>query len=715
VSLTASDLLVFLVSFPLLLGVARGLGEVARRINQPQVIGELLAGVVLGPSLLGALLPHTFQRLFPSGGVPALLLQLVSELGVILLLLLSGIDVDLALVRRKARPALLVAAGGVLVPFLCGYGLAALLPQVLVAEPQQRPLFLLFVATAMSISAIPVIVKILLDMDLMRRDAGQITLAAGVINDTTGWFLLAVVSGIATARALPLDRLTLSVFGTLAYAAFCFTIGYRLIRGLVHWVDDQFASDSATLSAVLFVGLGGAAITQALHVEPFLGAFLVGIQLARIPRVTRAAQQQLEAMTLGVFAPIFFATAGLRVDIPALLRPSLLLALVAVIAVACVGKFVGTYAGARLAGLSPWMSAALGSGMNARGAVEIVVASVGLTMGILTVPMYSIIVTMAVVTSVIAPPLLRWTLRRAPVDPEEERRLRREAREARSFLHGLRRMLVPVRDGRYALVAAEVVGRIAGARAVEAVALHVQVQGSAPPPPMRGPDAREGADGSKVEWSQRSVPATAGVAAAILAEAARDYDLLVLGATEARPEAGLFGTVVDAVVRQTPCTTLVLRAPTWRQDGVRIRRILLPTAGTQADLRAAEFGLALAGASQAEAIALHVVQAAALAEPLGGRAVGLVGDAVERGWQATVAVSRLAAESGVPLRREVRTRLEGGEGQEIVQYAARTGCDLIVLHAERRLTTDELYCGRTVEQVLRTAACPVAVLLEAAV
>ncbi len=709
--LTPSDLLRFLVEFLLLLVFARGLGEVARRLNQPQVIGELLAGVVLGPSLLGGLLPGLSAAVFPAQGVQPLLLQLLAQFGVILLLLLSGIEVDLDLVRRKAKPALLVALGGVLVPFLCGYGLATVLPAALVAHSQARPVFVLFVATAMSISAIPVIVKILLDMDLMRRDVGQLTLAAGVINDATGWFLLAMVAGIATARALPLSGLAVSIFGTLAFAAFCFTVGYRIIRALVHWVDDHFGGESATLSCVLVVGLAGAAATQALHVEAFLGAFLIGVQLSRIPRVTRAARRQLEAMTLGVFAPVFFAVAGLKVNVPELLTPLLLAVLAAVIVVACVGKFAGTYFGARLAGVSPWLSAALGSGMNARGAVEIIVATVGLQLGVLTVPMYSIIVAMAVATSVMAPPLLRWTLRRAPIDPEEQQRLQREAREAQSFLHGLRRMLVPVRDGRYALVAGEVVAHLAGTRAVEAVALHVRMEGEdggAPPlPPTSGDDAQ-------VEWKQRAATSPDGVANAILAEAGRDYDLLVLGATAVRPDSGLFGPVVDAVVQATPCAVLVLHAPRWRQDGVRMRRILLPTAGTRADMRAAEFAAALARRTGAEIMALHVVDAFPLTEPFGGRAMGLLRSADEHGWHATVAVHRLGADVGVAVHREVRMRVGGAVSDEIIQYAAAGGCDLILMHAERRASHGELYCGRTVEQVLRNARCPVAVLLDPA-
>ncbi len=706
------DLLRFLLEFMLLLVCARGLGELARRLNQPQVIGELLGGIVLGPSLLGAFAPGVFAALFPARGVQPLLLQLLAQFGVILLLLLSGMEVDLDLVRRRVRPALWVASAGVVVPFLFGYGLAEILPATLAVHAQNRTVFDLFLATAMSISAIPVIVKILLDMDLMRRDVGQLTLAAGVINDATGWFLLALVAGIATARTLPLGSVAISVFGTIAFGVFCFTIGYRLIRALVNWVDDHFSGNSATLTSVLVVGLGGAVATQALHVEPFLGAFLVGVQLSRIPRVSRASRQQLEAMTLGVFAPIFFATAGLKVNLPALASPVLLFSLLAVILVACLGKFAGTYWGARLAGVSPWISAALGSGMNARGAVEIIVATTGLELGVLSVPMYSIIVAMAVVTSVLAPFLLRYTLRHAPTDPEERQRLEREEREARSFLHGLQRMLVPVRDGRYALVAGEVVAHLAGTRVVEAVALHIRAPGDVGPVPVLPLVPRE--DDAQVEWRQRVVSSGDGIAADILTEVSRGYDLLVLGAAVGRPGAGLFGDVVDMVLQHTPCTTLVLQAARWRQEGVRLRRILLPTAGTRGDLRVAEFALALARGTSAEVLALHVVDPLPLTEPLDSRVFAALQLAGEHGWQATAAVRRLGEGIGVAVRRDVRTLTKGAVGDEIVKYAGEQGYDLILMHAERRAAGSEFYCGRTVEQVLRTARCPVAVLLDPA-
>lgn len=707
-SLPTPDLLRLLLQFALLLGLARALGDVARRLGQPQVIGELLAGVVLGPSLLGGVVPEAFAALFPTKGTEGLLLQLVAQIGVILLLLMSGLEVDVDLVRRRARPAVLIALGGVLVPFLCGYGLASLLPSSLGGAAASRPAFTLFVATAMSISAIPVIVKILLDMGLMRRDVGQLTVAAGVLNDAAGWFLLAMVSGIAAARAMPLTSLSVSFFGMLAFAAFCFTWGHRLLRWLVAWVDDRVGGESAALSAVLVAGLAGAAATEALHLEAFLGAFVVGVQLSRIERVGRAVRAKLQAMTLAVFAPVFFANAGLRVDIPAIATPTLLLVTLLLVAVACAGKFAGTYAGARLAGLGHWMSVALGSGMNARGAVEIIVATIGLQMGVLGVPMYSMIIVMAVATSVIAPPLLRWSLRRAPADPAEEDRLRREAWQARSFLHGLRRMLVPVRDGRYALLAAEVVGHLADGRQVEAVALQVRAPSAAACDPLPLPESGNVA----VAWARREIAHPAGVAAALLAEAARGYDLVVIGASEDRRAGGLFGPVADALVRSSPCSVFVLRAPEWRGGVPGLRRILVPTTGTRADLRGAEFAVALARGAGAEVVALHIVENRALTSPFGGRAGADLGIEMEIGRHATQEVADLGAFLGVPVSKEVRTGSGRGAAAAIVQFAAAGGCDLILLAGEPRPAGTGVHCGRTVSEVVRTARCPVAVLID---
>jgi len=410
-SLTPSELLRFLLEFAILLATARVLGEIARRLKQPQVIGELLTGIVIGPSLLGSIFPIIYQNVFPSQGPQALLLQLVSQIGVILLLLLSGLETQIDIVRRHARPALLIAASGVIVSFAGGYTLALHLPHSLIANAEQHLAFQLFVATAMSMSAIPVIVKILIDMNLMRHEIGQLTLAIGIITDTIGWFLLSFVTGIVTSHHIAVQSLLLSVFGTLAFTLFIFTLGYRVIRVLLEWSSNRFGGESPVLSSVIVIGLVGASVTQFLRMEAFLGAFLTGIQMARMSNITKEVLSQLRGMTLAVFSPVFFASAGLKVNLTQVRSPEILMVLLSVIAVATISKFLGTYVGARLSGIRHWMSIGLGAGLNARGAVEIIVATIGLQMGILTTSMYTIVVIMAVATSMMAPPLLRWSLK----------------------------------------------------------------------------------------------------------------------------------------------------------------------------------------------------------------------------------------------------------------------------------------------------------------
>jgi Kef-type K+ transport system membrane component KefB/nucleotide-binding universal stress UspA family protein len=727
VSLSAHELLMFFMEFLVLLVVARVLGEIARRLNQPQVIGELLAGILIGPSLLGAIFPHQFSTIFPVNGPQGLLLQLIAQIGVVLLLLLSGLETNLEVVQRKLKPAMSIAAGGIIAPFLAGFGLAALLPTALIAHPDSREVFMLFVATAMSISAIPVIVKILLDMDLMRRDVGQLTLASGIITDTTGWFLLAFVSGLATSKHLPLDSLMVSIFGTLGFALFCFTAGYRLIRALTTWVDDHFVGESPVFTLVIVMGLAGGAVTEALHVEAFLGSFLVGIQMARIPRITRATRAKLEGMTLAIFAPIFFATAGLKVDILQILKPELFIVLLLVIVTSSLSKFAGTYVGARLAHVNHWTAMSLGSGMNARGAVEIIIATLGLQIGVLTTAMYSIIVIMAIATSMMAPPLLRLALRRVTPDAEETARLQRQAFEEKSFLYGLKRMLVPVRDGRTALLAADIIQHLSGQRAIEATLLHVITDELT----ERGQEKRESnvnavqehvdlvlarpiSRFTNVGWKQKvtRLGNDDHIAGVILAESMKGYDLLVVGASTNKSGRGLFGQVVDRLIVESQCNVFVLCAPLGLDSMSRVERILVPTTGTTNDFRTAEFAVALTKAHNAELTALHVIEASPLSAFFSSETLDM--QAIEAGenlgWHAISEVARLGETLKVTVRGMVKTSTAGNAGYEIAEFANGSQQDLILLNAERRPAGGDLYCGHTVERIVRSVKCPVGIL-----
>jgi Kef-type K+ transport system membrane component KefB len=264
------------------------------------------------------------------------------------LLLLTGLETDIKLIKRHARTAIGVSFGGITVTFGTGFMLGQYLPEFLLADPDERLIFSLFVATAMAISAIPVIAKVLMDMNLMRRDIGQTILAAGMSDDTTGWILLSIVAGLAAGNAVSAGSVLQIVGSVLAFLVFSFTLGRWIVRKLLIYVQDEVRSRDRLLTLVIVLTFLWGAITQALNLEAILGAFVMGILFGMMPRLPADVYQKLESIALGIFAPVFFAVAGLKVNMINLFDPVLLLITLIVIAIATIGKVAGTYAGARL-------------------------------------------------------------------------------------------------------------------------------------------------------------------------------------------------------------------------------------------------------------------------------------------------------------------------------------------------------------------------------
>jgi Kef-type K+ transport system membrane component KefB len=417
------DLLVFLIQVGLLLGLALLFGRLATRLGLPSVVGELLTGVLIGPSLLGHLAPQLWQWLFPARAPQANMTNALAQVGMLLLVGLSGLHVDLKLIRRRGATAVRISMCGLLIPLGIGIGLGLLLPAVLRSPTTGRGTFAFFLGVAMCVSAIPVIAKTLLDMGLLHRDLGQLTLAAGAVDDAVGWCLLSVVSAMAVGGVHGWQiALTVAEIGGFLLAAV--VIGRPLARALFTLAGRSNDSGPAVGIAVVLI-LGGAAITQSLGLEPAFGAFVAGAMLGagRVRQALDPARlAPLRTFVLWVGAPIFLATAGLRMDLTALARPTVALAAVAVLGVAVLGKFAGAFLGARLSRLSAREGFALGAGMNARGVVEVVVAMAGLRLGVITTSTYTIIVLVAVVTSVMAPPLLRWAM--TGVDHTNQERIR---------------------------------------------------------------------------------------------------------------------------------------------------------------------------------------------------------------------------------------------------------------------------------------------------
>lgn len=402
-SLESDALVVLLGQLALVLAVATALGRGARRVGLPPVVGELLTGIVLGPSLFGAALPDAYGAVFAPERLD--LLVGVSWLGLLLLMTLVGLETDLGVVRRRGRATGLIAVGSVAVPFALSGALAFAVPEALLADPARRGVFALFVATAMSISAIPVVARILLDFGLLEAEFGQLSVAAALLNDTVGWLLLAVVAAVAAGASRPLATLPTALLALAGVALLAATVGRWLLARFVAGRDDPTA-----LALLVALAFAAGAATQALGLEAILGAFVVGAVAGETDSLDPASVRALERVTIGVLAPLFFAVAGLRVELGALADPVVAAVGLVALTVAIVGKFVGATGGALLAGLPTREALGVGAVLNARGAMEVVVATVGLRLGILTDGSYAVIVLIAIVTSAMAPPLLRRAL-----------------------------------------------------------------------------------------------------------------------------------------------------------------------------------------------------------------------------------------------------------------------------------------------------------------
>src|SRR6266853_2174205 len=392
----ASPEAIFLSEIIVLLVCGRLLGEAMQRIGQPAVMGQLIAGILLGPSVLGALWPDLQQSLFPQSREQQSMIDAVSQLGILMLLLLTGMETDLSVVRRLGRAAVSVSIAGVSLPFACGFALGELLPETMLPAPDQRLITSLFLGTALSISSVKIVAMVVREMNFMRRTVGQVIVASAIIDDTIGWTIMAVTFGLASHGGLDVASVAQSILGTALFLAASFTFGRRVVFRLILWANDSLVSDMPVITTILVITGLMALITHAIGVHTVLGAFVAGILIGQSPILTRHIDEQLRGLITALFMHVFFGVAGLNSDLRVLQDPSLLLLALGFIAIASLGKFSGAFLGGAVSGLTWRESVALGCGMNARGSTEVIVATIGLSTGALSQSLFTMIHTMAV-------------------------------------------------------------------------------------------------------------------------------------------------------------------------------------------------------------------------------------------------------------------------------------------------------------------------------
>ena len=408
-SLDHGQVTTLFLALGILLASARLLGEIARRFNQPAVLGEILAGILLGPTVLGTFAPELSASLFPAQGANALVFDGITIVAITLFLLVAGLEVDISTIWRQGRAVLTVGLAGIIIPFSLGFAAAELAPKMLGQGAGGDPrIFSLFFATALSISALPVIAKTLMDLNLYRSDLGMTTIAAAVFNDLLGWIIFAVILGMLGVSAAQTFTTAETITYTLLFAVGSLTLLRWGIHRVLPWIQAHASWPGGVLGFALSLALLGAAFTEWIGVHAIFGSFMVGVALGDSPHFRHRIRAVIEQFVSFIFAPLFFASIGLKVNFIAHFDPVLV---VAVLVIACIGKIFGCWMGGRIAGMPSREAWALGFGMNARGAMEIILGLIALRYGVINEPMFVALVVMALATSLMSGPIMVRLLR----------------------------------------------------------------------------------------------------------------------------------------------------------------------------------------------------------------------------------------------------------------------------------------------------------------
>jgi Kef-type K+ transport system membrane component KefB len=398
--LSSSPLLSVLVSLAIVVLAARVFGLIARYFQQPPVIGEVIAGIALGPSLLGRIAPEVSAVVLPVNATPYV--GMIAQVGVILYMFLVGLELDTRVFRRQTHTSIAVSHASIVLPFTLGAFLALALYPRFASGDVSFFVFALFIGVSMSVTAFPVLTRILGDLRLQSTRLGSVAIACAAVDDVTAWCLLALI--VAVVRAEPQQALATVGFSALYLAVMLLLVKPFLLR--LARRNEQGVLSQNTFAVICVALLVSALTTELIGIHALFGAFLLGALFPHDGRLAAQLREKLNDLVLVLLLPAFFAFTGLRTQISLLQGASDWLWCLAVIAVATLGKFAGSATAARLTGMGWRDSVALGALMNTRGLMELIVLNLALDLGILSPKLFAIFVLMAVITTMVTTPVL---------------------------------------------------------------------------------------------------------------------------------------------------------------------------------------------------------------------------------------------------------------------------------------------------------------------
>ncbi|HRG59001.1 MAG TPA: cation:proton antiporter [Bacteroidia bacterium] len=400
------DLVVLLIGMATMLILSRIASEMARGVKFPVVMGEIAIGIVLGPTLLGNFAPEISNYIFPSTGNAAIALNAITKIAVVMMLFVAGMEVQLPLVLKQGKAAVFTSVLSMVIPFVIGFVSAWYYPQWFKQSDDYRLLFALFFGTALSISALPVIARILIDMGLFKTKIGMIIIASAMFNDLLGWLIFSfILSSMNNAEVQ--NDFSYTILYIVGFGLFMLTIGRKVLDKIMPWMQQKLSWPGGVLGISLGICFLSAAFTESIGIHAILGAFIAGIAIGDSVHLKEKAREIIYQFVTNIFAPLFFVSIGLRVNFIENFNLSLVLL---VLVVAYIGKVSGASIGARMGGFTRKEALAVGFGMNARGAMEIILGTLALQAGLINETIFVALVIMALVTSLTSGPLMKLYL-----------------------------------------------------------------------------------------------------------------------------------------------------------------------------------------------------------------------------------------------------------------------------------------------------------------
>lgn len=677
-----------------MLGCARLLGSLARRLGQPDIVGSLTAGLLLGPTVLGRISGTAERWLVPEQDPAQLhLLGAVTGFSLLVMLVVLGAEVDLGLLRKSGKSAAAISAGSIVVPAAATVTVVWLLAGRLSLGAGDRAAAALAVGGALSVSSLPVVARVITELGLTRRDAGQLSLAVASINDIYGFLLLVPLAVLAGGSGVA--DVVIPVAGLLCFGGVLVLAGQPVVDRLLRLVRSGGPNPAGSVTVSLVLAAGAAAVAQGARIDPTLGAFGAGIVLSRSRFQQTAAMQNLQTLTTAVFAPLFFASAGLQADAGLLRGVGVVAALVIILVVAAASKFLGSLAGALLARLPPRDGKAIGIALNGRGTMQVIIGTFALQSGLIDRAGYSALLLVSIITSLALSPLLRRAVAGWEGSEQERERLTSEAQLSANVIVKGQRLLLPARGSINGRAAALVMDRVWPPQS-ELTVLTITANGTTDASPPIG---------HQLSRPVRRRHVNAGDAVqAVLAESNLGYGIIGVEAVDQLTPANLLPEPITALLNQSPLPLLIVRAVPGREPPAAFRRIAAAVNGTGASRAGQEVAQALARRERAD---LHLVHVATRGggSPTSRPALPGPGTArQETERSATDAVLTearlLAQEHGVTPAVSRLTSDGGGAGAAIVSYATRIAADAVVVGTRVRRLGERPFLGHSVEHIL---------------